>query len=381
MPPFVRRSRLRPAEQPHDTIDLYEYMTTRQLQRAKRLRGHTLLPTFNVGDEVNVRCGENDKKKRQATSAWSARAIIKRSVTASPHTYYLIWITLGLCNESPGKDSDRAYPAFKLRLHPGGARGAIPGDATAPRDGNPFGADPTGVGDDDETTDKDSLASDSEGSVGDSVSSVPTFQHCEENPAAIVGKLVSFPALRWSEWAQHKFDEEAPYMWYTGKIISYHVVRKAYQVSNFKHDSTMHSIDLKTVISGMRHWILLCRPNAATCVKASRRKLNRKGAPTCTVEEVDVSAEDSSQSDLGLPDANTDLDVNPHDKDTYCHEDGSEDGPDLNISPPLNEEPGPEDSDHSGAAPSDPNNNPPVIDLSDPDENADDGLTEILTQR
>jgi hypothetical protein len=114
-------------------------------------------------------------------------------------------------------------------------------------------------------------------------------------------------------------------------------------------------MDVKTIVTALRDWVLLCRPAAGTCLKANRQKLNRKGAPTCTVEEVDVSEEDSSQSELGLPDANTDLDVNPHDKDIDDYA---------------------EVSDYTGD-----HNSPPLHGRSNQDVHADDGITEILTQR
>lgn len=98
-------------------------MVTRQLQRAKRLRGTIRYPTFAPGDEVRVKAGVGDVKRRNAMSTYSATGIIRRCCERSKNTYYLTWITRGLNGESAGQPSERAYSASNLLLAPGGQRG------------------------------------------------------------------------------------------------------------------------------------------------------------------------------------------------------------------------------------------------------------------
>jgi hypothetical protein len=303
-----------------DSCELYDFMTDRQLQRAKRLKGKTLVPTFNIGDEVNVRCGLADKKKRQATSAWSARALILRPVTNSPNNYYLTWITLGLCNEGPGVDSKRAYPAFKLRLYPGGARGVVPVVDDASDSDIEFNADTKAPSSEEEGDTSDSDAStDSSASTVDTPDTsarkepLPRKPKSPAGPKTMVGGLVSVCALRWTTWAEHKFGEAAaPYVWYTGEIVEYHGVSNTYKVGKFKHDQLLHVMDPTTVKSGCRNWAALGKPAVGTCVRANRKKPARTREPPCKTQEM---APSSDSSDLEAPAPLTDLDVNPNDKD------------------------------------------------------------------
>ena len=115
--------RLRPRDivemnaiRPEDIAKIHPFMHECQINQGKNVAGTAVIEVFEVDDQVKVRAGYQEVKKRTVVGTWTTEATVHEVHSTTANYYKLRWITRGLNKETPGSVSKRWYPWTALRI-------------------------------------------------------------------------------------------------------------------------------------------------------------------------------------------------------------------------------------------------------------------------